>query len=196
MTTVHAATKDAVFQASIEFIGTLTGMTPPPIEIAPAETFKPFADFTNRVCEIFEKQIVDALTAQRDAYAKAADEISAVHKVERDALKAELARPESTAVSMMRAENAELTAQLETLQYEVDAIPAIKAERDALKAELARPESTVVSLMRAENVALKDAARLALDALECSEAYVGCESWSPSMLREIQQVIAALKAVL
>ena len=87
MTTVHAATKDAVFQASIEFIGTLTGMTPPPIEIAPAETFKPFADFTNRVCEIFEKQIVDALTAQRDAYAKAADEISAVHKVERDALK-------------------------------------------------------------------------------------------------------------
>lgn len=76
-----------------------------------------------------------------------------------------------------------LHAQLKTLQYEVDAIPAIKAERDeyaacadtmaashkverdALKSELARPESTVVSLMRAENVALKDAARLALDAL-------------------------------
>ena len=106
-------------------------MTPPPIEIAPAETFKPFADFTNRVCEIFEKQIVEALTAERDEW-KARCEFSFE---QRDKL---------------------------------------TAERDALKA----------------------AARLALDALECSEAYVGCESWSPSMLREIQQVIAALKAVL
>lgn len=49
-----AARKDAVFQASIEFIGTLTGMTPPPIEVAPPEVFAPFRDFTNNVCAIFE----------------------------------------------------------------------------------------------------------------------------------------------
>ena len=101
-----------------------------------------------------------------------------------------------------------LSAQIETLQYEVDAIPAIKAdrdayekcadtmaaahkvERDALKAELARPESTAVSLMRAENAALKDAARLALDALErllvCSDACT-CSG---------REAIASLKAVL
>lgn len=54
--TVDAATKDAIFQASIEFIGHLTGMTPPPIETAPAATFKPFKDFTDRICEIFDKQ--------------------------------------------------------------------------------------------------------------------------------------------
>jgi hypothetical protein len=53
---IDAATKDAVFQASIEFIGTLTGMAPPPIETAPAETFEPFKVFTDRVCEIFDKQ--------------------------------------------------------------------------------------------------------------------------------------------
>ena len=50
---VAAAKKDEVFAASIEFIGTLTGMTPPPIETAPPEVFKPFWDFTEKVCEIF-----------------------------------------------------------------------------------------------------------------------------------------------
>ena len=75
-----------------------------------------------------EKDAV-ALTEARAALGAAAEKLTA----ERDALKSELARPESTAVSMMRAENAELTAQLETLQYEVDSIPAIKAERDQLQ---------------------------------------------------------------
>lgn len=50
---LDAEKKDAVFQASIEFIGTLTGMKPPPIETAPPETFAPFMAFTERVCEIF-----------------------------------------------------------------------------------------------------------------------------------------------
>ncbi len=45
--------KDAVFAASIEFIGTLTGMKPPPIEVAPPEVFQPFKDFTEKVCAIF-----------------------------------------------------------------------------------------------------------------------------------------------
>jgi len=48
-----AAQKDAVFEASIDFIGTLTGMNPPPIEAAPPEIFKPFRDFTEQVCAIF-----------------------------------------------------------------------------------------------------------------------------------------------
>lgn len=102
-----------------------------------------------------------------------------------------------------------LTAQLETLRYEVDAIPAIKAERDAyekcadtmaaahkverdaLKAELARPESTVVSLMRAENAALKDAARLALDVCIEMRRYGNQRSVAMAIGAE-----AALKAVL
>jgi len=45
--------KDAVLAASIEFIGTLTGMKPPPIEVAPPEVFQPFKDFTEKVCAIF-----------------------------------------------------------------------------------------------------------------------------------------------
>ena len=76
-----------------------------------------------------------------------------------------------------------------------DQVEALTAERDEWKA---RCEFSFEQRdkLTAERDALKAAARLALDALECSEAYVGCESWSPSMLREIQQVIAALKAVL
>ncbi|NMM21550.1 MAG: hypothetical protein HHJ15_16605 [Rhodoferax sp.] len=50
---VEPVEKDAVFQAAIDFIGTLTGMTPPPIEVAPPETFEPFRVFTEKVCEIF-----------------------------------------------------------------------------------------------------------------------------------------------
>ena len=50
---VTAAQKDEVFTASIEFIGTLTGMQPPPIEVAPPEILKPFRDFTEKVCSIF-----------------------------------------------------------------------------------------------------------------------------------------------
>ena len=112
-----------------------------------------------------------------------------------------------------------LNAQLETLQYEVDAIPAIKAERDdfsaryetasrlvtslsdalakalkerdALKAELARPESTTVSLLRAENAALKDAARLALDVCIEMRRYGNQRSVAMAIGAE-----AALKAVL
>jgi hypothetical protein len=51
-----SAKKDAVFAASIEFIGTLTDMKPPPIESAPPEVFKPFRDFTDKVCAIFADQ--------------------------------------------------------------------------------------------------------------------------------------------
>lgn len=52
--------KDAVFSAALAFMGELTGMAPPPIEIAPPEVFKPFRDFTEKVCAIFDS----ALTAQ------------------------------------------------------------------------------------------------------------------------------------
>ena len=50
---VAAANKDAVLQASIDFIRELTGMEPPPIEVAPPETFQPFKTFADKVCAIF-----------------------------------------------------------------------------------------------------------------------------------------------
>lgn len=53
MSKEKATQKDAVFDASIEFIKTLTGMEPPPIEIAPPEVLKPFREFTEKVCSIF-----------------------------------------------------------------------------------------------------------------------------------------------
>jgi hypothetical protein len=53
MSKEKATQKDAVFDASIEFIKTLTGMEPPPIEIAPPEVLQPFREFTEKVCSIF-----------------------------------------------------------------------------------------------------------------------------------------------
>jgi len=41
-----------------------------------------------------------------------------------------------------------------------------------------------------------EAMNLALDALECSKGYVGCESWSPSMLRDVEEAIKALEEAL
>lgn len=48
----RANIEDEVFQASIDFIGTLTGMEPPPIEVAPPEVFAPFHEFTKKVMSI------------------------------------------------------------------------------------------------------------------------------------------------
>ena len=45
----HAAQRDELLQAAIDFIGTLTGMTPPPIEVAPPVVFAPFYEFVDRV---------------------------------------------------------------------------------------------------------------------------------------------------
>lgn len=50
---VAAQQKDAVLQASIDFIASLTGMKPPDIEIAPPEIFAPFKTFADQICEIF-----------------------------------------------------------------------------------------------------------------------------------------------
>ena len=132
-----------------------------------------------------EKDAV-ALTEARAALGAAAEKLTA----ERDALKAELARPESTAVSMMRAENAELTAHLETLQYEVDAIPAIKAERD----EYAACADTMAAAHKVERDALKDAARLASRALHRIDA--ADIRLDTGERLSITKAIAALKAVL
>jgi len=90
---------------------------------------------------------------------------------ERDALKAEVA------VWIMRSDKTWFEKQF-------------TEQIDALKAELARPESTAVSLMRAENVALKDAAWLALDALEPYKSTV-LRIYTPQ-----DRAITALKAVL
>ena len=79
---VSPAQKDAVFAASIEFIETLTGMTPPPIEIAPPEVFKTFRDFTEKVCSIF----ATPPAAQRQWVGLTREEISELWVVSRAAL--------------------------------------------------------------------------------------------------------------
>lgn len=47
-----AALKDAVLQAALDFVAELTGMTPPPIEVAPPEVFAPFRAFAERVASL------------------------------------------------------------------------------------------------------------------------------------------------
>lgn len=51
-----AAERDELFQAAIDFIRTLTGMEPPPIEVAPPEVFAPFHAFVNTVQAITNKR--------------------------------------------------------------------------------------------------------------------------------------------
>ena len=51
-----AAQRDELLQAAIDFIGTLTGTSPPPIEIAPPEVFTPFYAFVARVQAITATQ--------------------------------------------------------------------------------------------------------------------------------------------
>ena len=98
---------------------------------------------------------VEALTAERDAYAAAADSMAASHKVERDGL---------------------LALHTEQINYTVKTV----AERDALK----------------------DAARLALDALEKSTRYFNIVRLGESRLKDSEvrgdchTAMNALKAVL
>jgi hypothetical protein len=63
----NAAERDALLQAAIDFIGTLTGMTPPPIEVAPPEVFAPFRAFVDRVQAITNEYSRPAPAAQGDA---------------------------------------------------------------------------------------------------------------------------------
>ena len=56
-----ASQRDDLLQVAIDFIGTLTGMSPPPIEVAPPEVFAPFYAFVDRV------QAITAPQAQADA---------------------------------------------------------------------------------------------------------------------------------
>ena len=44
-----ASQRDELLQVALDFISTLTGMTPPPIEVAPPEVFAPFYSFVDRV---------------------------------------------------------------------------------------------------------------------------------------------------
>ena len=60
----HAQTsslaRDELLQIALDFIGTLTGMSPPPIEVAPPEVFAPFYAFVDRVQAITAHQARDA----------------------------------------------------------------------------------------------------------------------------------------
>lgn len=74
-----AQQEDAVFQASLDFIGTLTGLVPPPIEVAPPEVFKPFRDFTKKVCGIFTTPAAKMLTKDEIIAAIDAADVKCVH---------------------------------------------------------------------------------------------------------------------
>lgn len=52
----RAVERDELLQAAINFIQTLTGMTPPPIEVAPPEVFAPFRAFVEKIQEITDRR--------------------------------------------------------------------------------------------------------------------------------------------
>ena len=73
----HASQRDELLQVALDFIGTLTGMSPPPIETAPPEVFGPFYAFVDRVQAITAPQVqADA----RDALEEAASVLSSINK--------------------------------------------------------------------------------------------------------------------
>lgn len=55
MSAEDAAQRDELLQVAIDFIGTLTGMKPPPIEVAPPEVFAPFRAFVDRVQAVTQR---------------------------------------------------------------------------------------------------------------------------------------------
>ena len=146
--TLAAQQKDAVFHASIDFIAKLTGLKAPPIEVAPPEVFAPFREFSERVCAIFERTVVD-LTAERDTLAVELEAIKA-HATQNSvenwlALPAEL-RAMSMGVMLKRvSEQCRRIAELERSHAAKDAeIVELKALRqsfaklvDSLNARLA-----------------------------------------------------------
>lgn len=72
----RAVERDELLQAAINFIQALTGMTPPPIEVAPPEVFAPFRAFVEKIQEITDRrcaasaepQAKPAAPAQADEY--------------------------------------------------------------------------------------------------------------------------------
>jgi len=64
-----ASQRDELLQVALDFIGTLTGMSPPPIEVAPPEVFSPFYAFVDRVQAITaphaRADVQDALTFEQ-----------------------------------------------------------------------------------------------------------------------------------
>lgn len=51
-----ATERDELLQAALDFIKTLTGLEPPPIEVAPPEVFAPFREFVDKVQAITAKK--------------------------------------------------------------------------------------------------------------------------------------------
>lgn len=52
----RAVERDELLQVALNFIEELTGMQPPPIEIAPPEVFAPFLDFVDRVQAVADRR--------------------------------------------------------------------------------------------------------------------------------------------
>lgn len=52
----RAVERDEMLQVALNFIETLTGMQPPPIEIAPPEVFAPFRDFVDRIQAVADRR--------------------------------------------------------------------------------------------------------------------------------------------
>ena len=126
--------------------------------------------------------VIAALTAERDAYAKAADDMAAAHKVERDALKEALDKFSEAEILM----NDVLRKQL----------MSCTSERDALELRIGAmivERSDAFFKVIQERDALQSAARLALDFVEFC--------WRDVTLNEFAEekratTEAALKAVL
>lgn len=60
----RAVERDELLQVALNFIETLTGMQPPPIEIAPPEVFAPFRDFVDRIQAVTDRRNVSFFKRQ------------------------------------------------------------------------------------------------------------------------------------
>jgi len=72
----RAVERDELLQVALNFIETLTGMQPPPIEIAPPEVFAPFRDFVDRVQAIADHRSAQ-FPKQQPAKQEASDRVMA-----------------------------------------------------------------------------------------------------------------------
>lgn len=71
----RAVERDELLKVALNFIETLTGMQPPPIEIAPPEVFAPLRDFVDRIQAVTDRRNSQLRkqkppTDQQIAYAK------------------------------------------------------------------------------------------------------------------------------
>ena len=77
-----ASQRDELLQVALDFIGTLTGMSPPPIEVAPPEVFAPFYDFVDRVQAITSPHLPAAIEPTSGDWMRADDVGRLTHELD------------------------------------------------------------------------------------------------------------------